>query len=177
MRAHSCVLAVLVGSLCLTAPALAQGHPVELGLDAGASFTLSNPTVTTISIPVQDLRAGFFVSDRAEVEPRVALNYLKAESDDALTTITAALGVLVHFSGDRDRSQPYLRPFGGLSLIDVGGARETQFNLGGGLGVKLPVAERMAARLEAAYAHGFETDTFASTDELLLTVGFSFFTR
>ncbi len=61
--------------------------------------------------------------------------------------------------------------------MDLGGSSETQFNLGGGIGVKLPVAERMAARLEANYAHAFETDRFASSDAVSLTVGFSFFTR
>jgi len=177
MRVRSRVLAMLIGSLCLTAPALAQGRPVELGLDAGVSFSLSDPTVTTVNVPVQDLRAGFFVSDRVSVEPRVALSYVKVENSDALTTATAALGALVHFSGDRNRSQPYFRPFGGLTFVDVGGGSETQFNLGGGIGVKLPVAERMAARLEADYAHAFETDRFASSDAVALTVGFSFFTR
>lgn len=177
MRARPGVLAILVGSLILAVPARAQDRPVELGLDAGVSFNISDPNVTTISIPVQDLRVGFFVSDRLSLEPRVALNYLKVEDSDALTSITAALGALVHFNPDRDRSQFYLRPFGGLAFVDFGDDSETQFSLGGGLGVKLPMAERFAARLEGAFAHAFETDALAGSDAVSLTVGFSFFTR
>jgi hypothetical protein len=167
----------IVMSLAAAPGAWAQGRPVELGLDAGVSFNLSDPNVTTISIPVQDLRAGFFLSDAVSLEPRIALNYLKVEDSDALTTITLAVGGLYHFHADRTRAQPYVRPFAGLAYIDVGPDSETQFSAGGGIGIKLPMAERFAARLEGAYVHGFETDALLGSDAINLTVGFSFYTR
>jgi hypothetical protein len=79
---------------------------------------------------------------------------------------------VIHFSPDRSRAQGYVRPFGGVNYITDNGA---VFTLGGALGVKLPLAERLAARIEGSYVHGF--DSFYSGDAVGLMVGLSFFTR
>jgi hypothetical protein len=177
MRAsHTCLTLLLSGALVAPA-AWAQGRPIELGLDAGISFNVSDPNVTQISIPVQDLRAGFFLTDAVALEPRLALNYFKVENVDALTSITAAVGALIHFQPDRSRAQPFARPFGGLTYLDLGDDSETQFSLGGGIGIKLPIAEQLGARVEGSFAHAFETDALADSDTIVLTVGFSFYTR
>jgi hypothetical protein len=158
-------------ALALPASGAAQGRPVELGIDAGGSFDLSGSNIVVIGVPVQDFRAGFFISDAVSVEPRVALTFIDQDGS-SLTAIAAQLGPVVHFSPDRTRAQGYVRPFGGVSYITDNGAL---FSLGGALGVKLPIAERLAARVEGSYVHGF--DSFYGGDALGLMVGLSFFTR
>lgn len=158
-------------ALALPASGAAQGRPVELGIDAGGSFDLSGSNTVVIGVPVQDFRAGFFVSDAVSIEPRIALNFIDQDGS-SLTAIDAQLGPVIHFSPDRSRAQGYVRPFGGLSYITDAGA---VVSLGGALGVKLPIAERLAARVEGSFAHGF--DSFYSGNAVGLTMGLSFFTR
>ncbi|MFN0179517.1 MAG: hypothetical protein ACKVZ0_12025 [Gemmatimonadales bacterium] len=157
----------------------AQSRPVELGLDAGFSTQLKDPKFSTIGIPLQRLRIGFFASDQVEVEPAIALNWLKPSGDDALTTLNGGVGVLVHFNADAAKARPYVRPFAGLSYASLGGESESRFNAGAGLGVKLPVGtvERFAIRIEGGFTHNFKKDLFPARDEIHLTFGFSFLTK
>lgn len=178
MRTRIGVAAALAAAvLALPSSGSAQGRPVELGIDAGGTLDLSAGNAVVIGIPVQDFRAGFFISDAVSVEPRVALNYLDGDGGDAIVTVAAQLGPMIHFSPERGRAQGYVRPFGGLNFLKVGGESDTQFALGGALGVKLPIAERLATRLEASFTHGFETSNFGGGNAIGLTVGLSFFTR
>jgi hypothetical protein len=158
-------------ALALPASVAAQGRPVEFGIDAGGSFDVSGSNTVVVGLPVQDFRAGVFVSDVVSIEPRVAFNFIDQDGSN-LTAIDAQLGPVFHFSPDRSRPQGYVRPFGGVSYITDAGA---VVSLGGGLGVKLPVGERLAVRVEGSYAHGF--DSYYSADALGLTMGISFFTR
>lgn len=157
----------------------AQSRPVEIGLDAGFSTQLKDPKFSRIGIPLQRLRIGFFASDQVEVEPAVALNWLKPSGDDALTTLTGSLGVLVHFNAEAAKARPYVRPFAGLTYASFGGDSESRFNAGAGLGVKLPIGtvERLAMRIEGGFTHSFKKDLLPASDEIHLTFGFSFLTK
>lgn len=158
-------------ALALPVTGAAQDRPIELGIDAGGTFDLSGSNAIAVGVPVQDLRVGIFVSDAVSLEPRLALNFLD-DGGSSVTAIAAQLGPVIHFSPDRSRAQGYIRPFGGINYItDVGSV----FTAGAGLGYKLPLAERLAARVEASYVHGF--DSFYGGDALGLLVGLSFFTR
>ncbi len=181
-RFKSAPLALLL-SAALPALASAQGRPIELGIDAlslGVNFFSAfgeTTTLTTLSVPVQTFRAGFFVGDQVSVEPRISFDYLKAEDVDAVTVGTFSLGALYHFTPDRQQSQVYLRPLGSILFVDAFDQSATQGSLGVGLGVKLPILGQLAARLELEYAHGFDNDDFANVNSLAAVFGFSFFTR
>ena len=181
-RFKSAPLALLL-SAALPALASAQGRPIELGIDvlslgvAISSAFGQTRTVTTVSVPVSSFRAGFFVGDQVSVEPRISFVYLKAEDVDAVTVGTFSLGALYHFTPERQSSQVYLRPVGGISFVAVGGQSAYQVFLGVGLGVKLPMLGQLASRLELEYAHGFDNDDFATVNSLAAVFGFSFFTR
>jgi hypothetical protein len=173
MRPSSVVVALLAAAaLTLPTPGSAQGRPVELG-----TFDLSGGSAIAVSIPVQDFRAGFFLSDRLSLEPRLALSFFDSDGTSSQTALSSQVGALVHFHGDRTRAQPYIRPFGGVLFLDVGGNNDAQFLAGGGIGVKIPIADRLAARVEGVYTHGFESSGLGTTDAVSLLVGFSFFTR
>jgi len=172
-----CCAAAAAVVVLLVSPARAQGRPVELGIDAGGSLDLSAGNTVVVGLPVQDFRAGFYLSDRVSVEPRLALNYLDGDGGDAIVAGTVQLGPVLHFTPDRGRAQPYVRPYGGLNFVKVGGESDTQFALGGALGVKVPVGERLATRIEGSFTHGFDSGRSSGGNALGLTIGLSFYTR
>jgi hypothetical protein len=155
----------------------AQGQPVELGIDGGLAISFNGSTSTAFQLPFQAFRAGFFPSDAVSLEPVVSVNYLKIEEIEAIYTLGLELGGLFHFVSDRGRSQPYFRPFAGIQLFASGGESASQFHAGGGFGVKLPVANQLAVRLEAGFQHAFENDDFSGGNSITGAVGLSFFTR
>jgi hypothetical protein len=151
-------------------------RPLELGIDAGVTFGLDDPNVTVIAIPVQSFRLGFVMGDRMSIEPAVSLNSIRSDGDN-FTTYSVALGLLYHFN--TFRTGPYVRPFfgvNGVSGTDLDGV--SQFFVGAGLGIKIPVVdERLAWRLEANFAHAFDDGDVEGGSQLGLRAGLSFFTR
>jgi hypothetical protein len=57
----------------------------------------------------------------------------------------------------------------------AGQVTDTQFLLGLLLGAKIPLADRLALRVEGGYSHGFATAERLAADNLQLAVGGSFF--
>jgi hypothetical protein len=160
-----------------TAPA---PRPIELGIDGSVTFQLEEPHVTSVLLPFQRFRVGFFTSENVSVEPSLALNYFHV-SGASQTGLTADLGLLYHFPAAPSGARFYLRPFGGLSLNASSGEGSddtvTRFHLGGGLGVKIPLADRLRTRMEVNLEHGFKNDDVRSRNTLGLSAGFSFFTH
>ena len=165
---------LLIGTIPRTG-AGAQANPIELGVDAVIAVSLDEPRVTTIAIPFQRFRVGFFTSPTLSFEPSLALNFFAVQGGGDFSTINLGLGVLFHLSPDRTRTQTYVRPFGGFTSVS-NGASDTQANLGFGVGFKTPFANRrLATRLEAFLQHVFEDpDDITSVGAFL---GLSFFTR
>lgn len=161
--------------LSAQAPAPAS-TTIELGIDAGIATTLGGDYhITTVSIPTSSVRAGFYINDRVSFEPTLSLNSMSG-GGDRVTTYDAAIGVLLHGHGERVGAGVYVRPFAGITGYSASGASsETQTYLGGGLGVSIPFAQRMATRLELAYQHGFKTNFIDGNNVLAATIGLSFF--
>lgn len=163
-----------IALLAMTVPAArAQAWPIELGVDAALSVGLDEPRVTVIAIPFQQLRVGFFTSPRTSIEPTLSINHVSVDGFD-VTTISVGVGVLFHMTPDRTRSQIYFRPFGGFASVSTDVGDESGANLGLGVGLKTPFANRLATRLEAFVAHDFEDP---GTTSVGLLFGLSFFPR
>lgn len=163
-------------TLLFVAPALAaaQSRPVELGLDAALDYRTTKPHVTTISVPVQDLRVGIAMSDRISIEPRFSLTSIKVEGFSATTVIGLGAGLLIHSTGLRHGM--YGRPFVNWTHLSASGGSASQAALGAGIGVKVG-SEKVIGRAELAYSHAFENDNFTKSDDILLLLGLSFFTH
>ena len=186
MRLTPLLAAAVLGAAPLAAQP-ARTVPIELGVDAAIS-TDDVTDATEISIPLQRLRAGFFLSPRISLEPTLAYNRASAD-DGSANAFDGALGLLAHVVGSPTghirTSSLFVRPFAGLSRLSFdiddpdGGTNEsvTQANAGVGLGVKLPVGDRLAWRLEGIYTRRFESDEFPSSNAFALTLGLSFHTR
>jgi hypothetical protein len=161
------IAVALPGSL--TAQAL---RPIELGVDAGISFSLDDPKVTVISLPAQSFRIGFFITDRISIEPKVSLTSISG-GGERLTLWSAELGVPIHLRVNPIGRGYYVRPFGGGAGASGGGESASGGYAGIGLGSKFGFQDRLATRIEGNYAISFEDDSHA----LGLLLGLSFFTR
>lgn len=199
-------LALLVAPRAVSAQGRAGG--VELGFDAGFEFSnVEDLDVDTtggaaiefgdeirIGIPIQRFRVGYHASDNISLEPSIGLDYLKVEdptddSDDAdlsQTLLNLGMAILMHFRADPDNPVAYGLLRGTYNLLDVntgdgdanGDGSASQFGLAAGIGVKLPIADRLDVRLEGAFERRFENedDLLASSNNYQLNVGFSWYT-
>lgn len=160
--------------LATAAPAArAQGRPIELGIDGALIFVLDDPTVVTLGVPIQQFRIGFHTTPTMSIEPMGSLNYLHVDDFD-VTQLTLGVGVLFHRTADRTRNQTYFRPFVQFSSVSAEGTSESGAALGIGFGIKNPIANRLATRLEAFLAHDFDDGGSTSIGGLF---GLSFFPR
>jgi hypothetical protein len=171
----------VIAVLALSSPALAQGgNPIELGIDGALSYGFDSPHITTLSIPVNRLRVGFFTSPRVSIEPYGSLDYSHV-NDNSSSFLNLGVGGLYHFGVARNAPQPYVRPFAELFHTSFdgnnGSTSSTAFALGGGVGVKIPIANHFAWRLEGALRHAFEHDNIDSSTAFSAFFGLSFFTR
>lgn len=148
--------------IAISAPAAAQRGTTtnnvkpapELGLDAGLGTQLSGGAnrTTAFQAPIQQLRAGFFLSPVLSIEPIVSLTTgsVSGPGGGSFTDYGIGAGLLWHFSPSRAANQLYVRPFMGVKGASCSGCTSSSaFNFGGGFGIKIPTANRFATRLEA----------------------------
>ncbi|MEJ7759066.1 MAG: outer membrane beta-barrel protein [Gemmatimonadaceae bacterium] len=164
------------------APAHAQiARGVELGIDAGVAIGLGDNSQTTIDIPAQSFRAGFVMTDRISIEPKLGLRIVTG-GGDTFSFYRAEVGALYHLSprADRMRAGVYVRPFAGLVGFSAGDddndtdVSDTNGLLGVGVGLKVPLLSRLSSRFEANFAGNFGDNT---DSQIGLLAGLSFFTR
>jgi hypothetical protein len=177
------LLSLSVAVVALSAPATAQRATTsagsaspspELGMDAGASFGLGDNSGTTIAIPAQQLRIGFFVSPAFSIEPTFGLVSHSGGGLGSVTSYAIGAGLLYHLSTNRATNQLYLRPFVEVDGVSVGGTNGGSNSItivGMGVGVKVPLRDRIASRFEANFAHADGSDAIG------LLAGLSFYTR
>ena len=169
--------------LALSAPASAQrsgGYSAspspEIGMDAGITFSLGTPSRTTIEIPLQQIRMGFFVSPVLSIEPTLGLVSLSGNGPST-TFYNFGVGALYHFSPSRTANQFYVRPFVNLVGDSGGGTSSSTALFGVGGGLKIPLRDRIASRFEANFAHIGDLNGVLAHNEIGLLAGLSFYTR
>lgn len=170
--------AVVAGALALTAAGSAEAQ-VEIGVDAGLTSTRidgSEFAVVQTEIPVQRLRAGFFIAPGVQLEP--SIGYSRVEFDGVGST-TMQLGTDLVFHIGRNPFAPQLYVAGGPSLLrtDFGAGEDTQVGIGGDVGLKVPAGRWMAVRFGVGYTRWLESDTLLGADEVGAFFGFSVFTH
>src|SRR4051794_4589422 len=148
----------------------------EIGMDAGIGFRLTDPSFTTVAIPVPAIRMGFFVSPALSIEPTLGLTSVSGGGISG-TDYAIGVGALYHFSPSRAANQFYVRPFVNIngSSGDLGSGSSVAFGVGGGL--KIPLRDRIATRFEANFSHDGGRNGGGSSDMIGLLAGLSFYTR
>lgn len=155
--------------------------PIELGVDGGLSFGLGGTnSVTIFDLPVQSVRAGFFISPEISIEPSLGMTYATS-SNVSGSAYNLGVGLLYHFSTSRAQNQLYVRPFLNLEgqSNKVNGTSNSATNtiFGAGVGVKLPATDRLSWRLEANIGHNSNNNFDNSDNRLGLLFGVSYFTH
>jgi hypothetical protein len=148
----------------------------EIGMDAGLTIGLGNNSGTVFQIPVQAIRMGFFISPVISIEPTVGFTSFSGGGFSG-TQYTVGAGLLYHFSPSRAANQFYVRPFIGVDGTsgDLGSGSSVAFGVGGGL--KIPLRDRLATRLEADFAHRGGQNGGNGSDAIGLLAGLSFYTH
>lgn len=164
-------------ALALLVPAVSaaaqRDASIEWGVDGSVTVSF-DPTVTVVSIPLSQLRVGFFFSPMLELEPRFGLLSISG-GGSRFTQTQLEAGLLMHFGTSRRETQTYLRPFVGVSSLDTEDEESsTGGEVGAGLGLKVPIGTRFAFRPELNYRHLFGD---VDDDQLQVLAGFSVFTR
>jgi hypothetical protein len=172
----------LAVSLGLAASAEAQ-RPIELGVDGTiARVTSDGGDFTTIAVPLGRVRAAFYLSDLLALEPSLGFNWVDTDGGSA-TSLSLGAGLLYHFKADPAVVRPFVE--GNVQLayekvsvdaLDIDES-DTQFAVGGGVGVKIPMVSRMDLRLEAFVQHALESGDIPSSTTFGALFGFSFYTR
>jgi opacity protein-like surface antigen len=171
-------------ALLIAAPAQAQ-YPIELGMDGGLVWTSPDvdgmDSTLDVSLPFQYVRVGFFINDHFSIEPALGFDRQDFGDDFTLTQLSLLASGLYHFSPSRTQPQFYLQLAGGLGYVsfsdDVDSESDSQWSLGFGGGVKLPMMNRLAARLGVLYLRHFESDFMPDANQIRGQVGLSFYTR
>ena len=159
--------AVLVPTL-----AFAQGKPVvEIGTDLGVTMLTSGGESSTVfNIPGQGIlgqptiRATFFAGRSLTLEPQLALTWV---SYDGGTQTRVGLGGQIGylFKGSTAKS---LYVAGSLALLSISEDNsDTDFGLGGKLGVRVPCGSSVGVRFEGGYRRWFNHEI----NEITLGVG------
>jgi hypothetical protein len=154
--------------------------PVELGFDAGLNSELSGTNKTTaFQAPLQQIRAGFFMSPTVSIEPTLSLatQSTSGVANSSVTAYAIGTGVLWHLSDNRSQNQIYLRPFLGFAGISTSGASASAFSFGGGVGYKMPMANRFATRLEANMSRTNAHNGVPAMNQLNLLAGLSVYSH
>ena len=159
-------------SMSKTAASGLLGFGIDAAVEVSESADL---TTTAVGIPLRTLRAGFRVSDRTSIEPRISFTFASVEGNSA-TFVVPTLGLVYDFVTDPTRTRPFVRPFAAF-ISTSNGTSTSQAIVGGAVGVRMPMGSRIAARLELQGAYGFETDTRPSLTSVSALVGVSFFTK
>ncbi len=166
--------------LGLAATARAQSPRIELGVDAMLAVTSvdlpRSSSITTFDFPIQAFRMGFELTPRISLEPALGLHTVSG--DGSFHSVTFDLGLPIELAkGGSPGSDYFLRPLFGVRSFSGEGSSATQSSFGIGIGARIPIIPRLAARFEARYRRGLKNDDFAAFDEFGLLGGLSFFTR
>jgi hypothetical protein len=154
----------------------AQQHSasvLELGVDGRLAHYFGTVSTTSLAAPLGQLRVGYFISPSLSLEPYGALGYASTSNGLSSSSTVVGVGALYHFTQNGSQIQPYVRPFAEYGRVTLAaGGSNTASSYGVGLGVKIPLMERMSWRVESAYANGERTGS-----RVLLNFGLSVFTH
>jgi Outer membrane protein beta-barrel domain len=160
--------------LILASPSAAQEHKAfELGVDGMIAYRATTPSSTTVTLPVGRMRVGYFLAPNFSFEPSLSYNSSDGNGSHSSRT-TIGVAIVPQFAAIGN-SKVYARPFVEYNFITstFENQRITSqaSSVGAGVGVRVPLANRLMWRLEAAYANSTGESQFMGL------VGLSFFTN
>lgn len=180
----SALVPVLVATFWFPAiaPAAPVQRPVEIGFDFGLELLqFEGETAWDVSIPggggfysyQTGFRVGFPVSDAVRIEPAIGFSYL-SEEDVSFYNLRLIPSVVADVGGRADGPKYFVKAGAGVRVVGGDIDSEAQFLAGGGFGIRTPIAQRLAQRVELTYTRAFESGEFQALNLFDLKIGFSF---
>lgn len=175
--------AVIVAYLFLPSVLVGQRRPIEIGIDAsfvrvsyeGVGGGQSND-VTSLSIPDQNIRVGFFLSDLVSLETSLSHEYASYDGRSA-SDFGFGVGLQYHLNPPIAATSFFLGVDGGVAISDAQDDSDTRFGVGAQAGFKIKTGERFAVRLAAFFVRAFESDQRLAANGVGVSAGVSFFAR
>lgn len=179
---RSAVLISVALSVLLTDPGHAQARPVELGMDGAISVSRvdgvggAGPTsVQSWAFPAQRFRAGYFPADRVQLQLSMAFS---VADWGEVSTVRFSVGMAAAYrlTGQGARSGLFASGGFAVDLLSHNGS-DAQWTLGGGIGYKAPLGDRLAFRPEIEIGRSFASTLRPGNTTVSGLVGLSFFTN
>jgi len=177
VRCCAAAAAVLLAAATSAQAQRQAPYPYEIGVDgtiAHRDYDGARSGVTTVSLPVNTLRVGLFVTNQIELEPSLSYQRISVGDQDQ-SQLDLSVAAPIYFTPERTKPQFFIRPV--VGLLHISDPDRTQVNVGAGLGIKLPIDSRISTRIEAEYRHGNGSHDIAAYNQFGLILGLSVYTR
>lgn len=164
-------IAVLLMALLRTTAGAAQSNPLEIRLDIVTLLTSGDRSRLEVGFP-RFLAMAFYLDERVAFEPRVGV-VRESDGSGSVTRWSAGMFLPVHFSPGDARRGPFAAPGVEISKRSGDVPSDALLDFGVDLGYKLPLRERLSARIALLLRDG------DSSSESVLggSVGVSLFWR
>jgi len=172
----------IVLGVVLTGPGWAQGRPVELGLDGAVSISrvdavggVASNSVQAWAFPAQRLRVGVFPADHLQLQ--FTMGFSVADFGDVSTVrLILGLATVYRVTGRDARSGLFASGGFAVDLLSHNGS-DAQWTVGGGVGYKMPLGDRLAFRPALEVGRSFRSLLRPGNTTVSGLLGLSFFTR
>jgi hypothetical protein len=158
MRALTWLQGTLVAAVIVSMPSVAAAQPQ---FEVGANLTsvtvgLGDNDTTVWGVPSSSfgllnpgVYGSIFVGPYVAVEPQLGLIWASTNGDSS--HVLNFTGQLDYFLAGTEGSSPYV--FGALGVFDASDSDQNPKSVGGGIGYRMPVGDRLAFRVDARYTH------------------------
>jgi len=177
---------VPVGLLVLTGTALGQNPgSVEVGYDLSFGvWMFDNGSQTSVSVGIpggsaillapQEIRIGYLVSGNGETEFPIGVALISGNG--TIWALGSGVYGVYNITGPDSETIPFLRGGGLINMLGDGRNASVQFGIGGTVGFRRMISDRLASRFGFGLQRFFETEEIGGHTDILLEIGVSFFT-
>jgi hypothetical protein len=173
MAKHFSIATAVALLLIGQAPSL-RAQDIELGIDGAITFRQTDPSIRLVDLPLSLFRFGFFISPEVSLEPAFSV-HSQTVRGESVRYYTMEFGALWHFDTTPTAKQLYLRPMVTVDGVSADEGGDSRTALGVGLGVKIPMVTKLAARFEANYRRYLSSGDDDGFNQIGLLFGLSFF--
>jgi hypothetical protein len=170
-----------VGLLACLAPFAQAQKGFEIGGDASLTHYAYSHSVgpstntTSLAAPISNIRLAFPTEGAFEPEIAAGLLY-STTSGRSSSTFTGDVGLLMELSQELDGGW-FVRPaIGWQRILSTGTTSRSRATLGGGIGARVGLTDRISTRIEARYTYLTES-AGESANAVGVLLGISVFTR
>lgn len=177
--------ALALGATALTAQAQDKATELSAGLIGFSSASYDDALSTSLSTFATGggyLAVGFYLSPSLAIEPTIQFASVSSSDDltesSSVSTLGLALAFPYYFQKGWGRKGWYVAPRLGYTSFDCTDCSGvSQFDLGVGVGTKVPLNDMAALRVQGSFDYGFENEDTVSSTTFGISLGLSVFLK